>query len=639
MKRIKSLLPEYWDSHEKQFNVLIVTDDESLERSGFLRHIISKRLMVGDIISIDKGTSADIRNKVVAEANPELDLIIVFSRGIYDNNPLDIIRNLNATQHYADTIDTPIVIFSIPTLRYISKKTDISPRWTEQIRKKLNSILINKFGAIDISHTDRDEYFKDDGQTLSMLGHVEFYKLLRDKVKTYNIDLPSISKDSDNFKVMLNKVQIKLLDLGYKIKQSEISNKIYGSTTKTAVKEIIKLLGYPPTEQLTKSIADAILLLDQLPSGQITVDTEKDISILSCDNPLYPGARERYHPSKYTGTNGIESNFNLRTWDGTTLNYDASVQFEKMMNAMKAAGITPFGTPGGWRTYETQYDIVDWDLYECSGRWRKKGSNGTTVVAEPGHSNHGKGEAIDVSGAVAQAWIKENGPKFGWYWGEAPSESWHFTFNWRGKWDKALKDDEEEDKSIVDKGWDMAKEFIPQLKVLDEAKEFVPAPVRSIFDHKNPKHIGILREELKRAKRIMQEYSDTDQNNNGYPDDTESASPQLTKQELDSIDRDAWTYIRGILRMINDPERYRNTDDLKKFVAQRVGASTIADDVLKNQLIRYALNGVKAVMQLNLDVQRKLDQINPLNFSASMPKDLPDSLRVRKTPWGDYSGD
>jgi hypothetical protein len=118
-----------------------------------------------------------------------------------------------------------------------------------------------------------------------------------------------------------------------------------------------------------------------------------------------------------------------------------------------------------------------------------------------------------------------------------------------------------------------------------------------------------------------------------------STTSQLTKQELESIDRDAWTYIRGILKMINDPERYRNTDELKQFVAQHVGASTTNDEELKHKLIRYALNGVKAMMQLNIAVQGKLDRINPINFSASMPEELPKNLRVSRTAWGDYSGD
>lgn len=55
--------------------------------------------------------------------------------------------------------------------------------------------------------------------------------------------------------------------------------------------------------------------------------------------------------------------------------------------------------------------------------------NGTgSEAASPGTSNHGWGRAIDVSGGAAKKWVKENGEKYGWCWGEAPSESWHFTF-------------------------------------------------------------------------------------------------------------------------------------------------------------------------------------------------------------------
>ena len=83
-----------------------------------------------------------------------------------------------------------------------------------------------------------------------------------------------------------------------------------------------------------------------------------------------------------------------------------------------------------------------------------------------------------------------------------------------------------------------------------------------IFNMKNKKHIKILREELIRVKKLLENYNDSDVNNNGYPDDTESTTSELTKQEIESIDGDSWTYIRGILKMINDPERYRNTDEL-----------------------------------------------------------------------------
>ena len=43
-------------------------------------------------------------------------------------------------------------------------------------------------------------------------------------------------------------------------------------------------------------------------------------------------------------------------------------------------------------------------------------------------SNHGLGKAIDLHKRDAQKWVTKYGCKYNWWWGEAPSESWHFTY-------------------------------------------------------------------------------------------------------------------------------------------------------------------------------------------------------------------
>ena len=56
-----------------------------------------------------------------------------------------------------------------------------------------------------------------------------------------------------------------------------------------------------------------------------------------------------------------------------------------------------------------------------------------------GGSNHGLGKAIDISEyqrfglsmaqqMAAQIWVAKNGDRFGWYWGDAPKEDWHFVY-------------------------------------------------------------------------------------------------------------------------------------------------------------------------------------------------------------------
>ena len=80
-----------------------------------------------------------------------------------------------------------------------------------------------------------------------------------------------------------------------------------------------------------------------------------------------------------------------------------------------------------YRPLKVQCNIFDFDYYEKTGKRRKKGTSGTPV-ATPGSSNHGWGRAIDIFPENVQKWIKENGPKYGWCWGEVKSEPWHFTF-------------------------------------------------------------------------------------------------------------------------------------------------------------------------------------------------------------------
>jgi LAS superfamily LD-carboxypeptidase LdcB len=49
-----------------------------------------------------------------------------------------------------------------------------------------------------------------------------------------------------------------------------------------------------------------------------------------------------------------------------------------------------------------------------------------------GTSNHGWGRSLDMGwineNTKGQQWIRENGWKYGWYWGEQMDEEWHFTW-------------------------------------------------------------------------------------------------------------------------------------------------------------------------------------------------------------------
>ena len=121
----------------------------------------------------------------------------------------------------------------------------------------------------------------------------------------------------------------------------------------------------------------------------------------------------------------------------------AAIQFNKMVVDAKKQGVNitlndayrVCGQPNDYVKYmKGQIKFTQWAAWEkklkggndaakpyphTAEQWNKNGGGYCT-------SNHGFGNAIDV--ADGKNWIRKNGEKYGWYWGEARSEDWHFTF-------------------------------------------------------------------------------------------------------------------------------------------------------------------------------------------------------------------
>jgi peptidoglycan hydrolase-like protein with peptidoglycan-binding domain len=141
-------------------------------------------------------------------------------------------------------------------------------------------------------------------------------------------------------------------------------------------------------------------------------------------------------PSEYSGDNGNANKLNLTTVYGVTLDIEAAANYKKMIDDMKLAGVDVNGNKvSGFRSYEVQYNLIDWNYLESTGNYRTTWNNSVTA-APPGKSNHGWGKAIDLrQNPAAQKWIRENGVPYGWTWyrkdggeGESIGEPWHFTY-------------------------------------------------------------------------------------------------------------------------------------------------------------------------------------------------------------------
>jgi D-alanyl-D-alanine carboxypeptidase len=95
----------------------------------------------------------------------------------------------------------------------------------------------------------------------------------------------------------------------------------------------------------------------------------------------------------------------------------AAQSLEALIAAARRDGVT-IGITDSYRPYAEQVDLV-----------RRKGlySNGG-LAAKPGTSDHGWGMAADLDlNAKAQAWMRANGPRFGFH-EDTPREPWHWGY-------------------------------------------------------------------------------------------------------------------------------------------------------------------------------------------------------------------
>jgi hypothetical protein len=112
------------------------------------------------------------------------------------------------------------------------------------------------------------------------------------------------------------------------------------------------------------------------------------------------------------------------------------------------------------------------------------------------------------------------------------------------------------------------------------------------------------------------------------------------KNDVSTIDRDAWTYMRGTLYIITDDERYSNTAEMQKMIANKIGSKNNIEDI-KKQIITYAAdNGTGAIMNLNRDTQRMSKEKDPI-FKEPTDGFAPgvDPLAAIRRPGSNWTGD
>ena len=158
-----------------------------------------------------------------------------------------------------------------------------------------------------------------------------------------------------------------------------------------------------------------------------------------------------------------------------------------------------------------------------------------------------------------------------------------------------------------------------------------------IFDFKNPKHVQILKEELYRARHILREYNEAeiwkrltvqqreellasvdDDMGPDFADEYAETDwlqiPDAITNRIDisrytadyakDVDKSAMTYARGILEIIFDKDRFKNTKQLQDFISKKIGSSSTDAESMKMALMQYARDNSAKMMDLNIETQR-----------------------------------
>lgn len=125
--------------------------------------------------------------------------------------------------------------------------------------------------------------------------------------------------------------------------------------------------------------------------------------------------------------NGRLDESELTPIPGGRLRADAATAWLAMrghIGKQKNVWVCPTSPRTSYRSFADQQYF--WNLYK-SGRG--------ALAAEPGHSNHGWGIAVDIPTAPMQEAVRECGHQYGWgirggqLGSDAPSEAWHCTFH------------------------------------------------------------------------------------------------------------------------------------------------------------------------------------------------------------------
>jgi GH24 family phage-related lysozyme (muramidase) len=250
---LKTLLEAAIEPRVAKPKVLFIGDATLKKNYNFARKLIhSKRIKPNSKIKIkSNGTSEDLLNILEDNVKNHYNLFVFFVTHARSNNIMGLIENYQLAINTAHAHDSKIVVFTLPSIKFIrDTKKPISDR-EKSDRRELNTWIRLNSNADFIIDTELElndaMYFDSTGAEFNAQGHAFIYKQLLKVISEINIDTDiddtptldtkhKLSIDASSVEEIKQIHQI-LLAAGYYIDPNELANNTIGATTKLAIRK------------------------------------------------------------------------------------------------------------------------------------------------------------------------------------------------------------------------------------------------------------------------------------------------------------------------------------------------------------------------------------------------------------------
>lgn len=255
MIRLKHLVETAESSKKKLLRVLYVSDHGQDKKIGFMKRLLQQHKVTGLIRTAHERSSTELLTVFEHYISANWDLAIVSCRGIYEPNKyhdsFNIIQNFRIMRDAAHKWNVPVLFVNMPTARFIDD--DQTADLTKGDDTRIDDWIDNNADYVLSTNTFLErQFFDKTGKRFSRLAESILYKEMLEIIHSIELSREESEKESDDDTDQIEdnpilikgirgnkiqKIQKKLLELGYEIDSFELQQSEVGKTTLAAFLE------------------------------------------------------------------------------------------------------------------------------------------------------------------------------------------------------------------------------------------------------------------------------------------------------------------------------------------------------------------------------------------------------------------